>query len=62
VAARLRHEISDLAFTVLPPRAFYPVHWSKIGGLFVAPKDRKDKRWVKAKEENIKGESFGIHL
>jgi len=62
VAARLRHGSPDLAFTVLPLRAFYPVHWSKIGGLFVAPKDRKDKRWVKAKVENIKGESFGIHL
>ncbi|XP_066343297.1 uncharacterized protein At4g19900-like [Miscanthus floridulus] len=62
VASRLRHRSPDLAFAVLPPRAFYPVHWSKIGGLFVAPKDRKDKRWVKAKVENIKGESFGIHL
>jgi len=62
VAARLRHGSPDLAFTVLPPRAFYPVHWSRIGGLFVAPKGRKDKRWVKAKVENIKGESFGIHL
>lgn len=62
VAARLRHGSPDLAFTVLPPRAFYPVHWSKIGGLFVAPKERKDKRWVKAKVENIKGGSFGIHL
>lgn len=62
VAARLRHGSPDLAFTVLPPRAFYPVHWSRISGLFVAPKGRKDKRWVKAKVENIKGESFGIHL
>ncbi|KAF8702793.1 hypothetical protein HU200_032624 [Digitaria exilis] len=52
--------IDDL--TVLPPRAFYPVHWSKIGGLFVAPKDGKGERWVKAKVENIRGESFGIHL
>ncbi|KAJ1271977.1 hypothetical protein BS78_06G167800 [Paspalum vaginatum] len=62
VAARLRHQSPGLDLTVLPPRAFYPVHWSKIGGLFVAPKDRKDERWVKAKVENIKGESFGIHL
>jgi lactosylceramide 4-alpha-galactosyltransferase len=62
VAARLRHRGPGLNLTVLPPRAFYPVHWSKIGGLFVAPKDRKDERWVKAKVENIKGESFGIHL
>jgi lactosylceramide 4-alpha-galactosyltransferase len=62
VAARLRHRSPGLNLTVLPPRAFYPVHWSKIGALFVAPKDRRDERWVKAKVENIKGESFGIHL
>ncbi|KAG2567620.1 hypothetical protein PVAP13_7NG337100 [Panicum virgatum] len=62
VAARLRHRGPGLNLTVLPPRAFYPVHWSKIGGLFVAPKDRKGERWVKAKVENIRGESFGIHL
>ncbi|OEL35438.1 hypothetical protein BAE44_0003545 [Dichanthelium oligosanthes] len=61
VAARLRQR-PGFDVTVLPPRAFYPVHWSKIGGLFVAPKDRKGERWVKAKMENIKGESFGIHL
>ncbi|KAL6903743.1 hypothetical protein ACP4OV_004556 [Aristida adscensionis] len=63
VAARLRRRRSpELDVTVLPPRAFYPVDWTKIGGLFVAPKDRKGERWVKAKVENIKGESLGIHL
>ncbi|XP_062224851.1 uncharacterized protein At4g19900-like [Phragmites australis] len=61
VAARLRRR-PGLDVTVLPPRAFYPVDWNKIGGLFIAPKERKDERWVKAKVENIKGESFGIHL
>ncbi|CAN6268639.1 unnamed protein product [Urochloa humidicola] len=63
VAERLRHHRSPgLGFTVLPPRAFYPVHWSKIAGMFVAPKNGKGERWVKAKVESIRGESYGIHL
>uniref|UniRef100_A0ACD5USS2 Uncharacterized protein n=1 Tax=Avena sativa TaxID=4498 RepID=A0ACD5USS2_AVESA len=62
VAARVRHRMPELGVTVLPPRAFYPVDWTKIGGLFVAPKDGKEERWVKAKMDNIKGQSFGIHL
>uniref|UniRef100_A0A0D9W7F7 Alpha 1,4-glycosyltransferase domain-containing protein n=1 Tax=Leersia perrieri TaxID=77586 RepID=A0A0D9W7F7_9ORYZ len=61
VVRRRRPEEAD-NLTVLPPPAFYPVDWNKIGGLFVAPKDRKGERWVKAKVERIKGESFGIHL
>jgi lactosylceramide 4-alpha-galactosyltransferase len=48
--------------TVLPPCTFYPVDWIKIGRLFRAPKDRNGERWVKAKVENIKGESLAIHL
>ncbi|KAG8082758.1 hypothetical protein GUJ93_ZPchr0014g46775 [Zizania palustris] len=62
VAARWRHRRPEADLTVLPPAAFYPVDWNKIGGLFLAPKDRKEERWVKAKVEIIKGESFGIHL
>ncbi|CAO2043108.1 unnamed protein product [Urochloa humidicola] len=63
VAARLRHHRSPgLGLTVLPPRAFYPVHWSKIAGMFVAPRDGKGEKWVKAKVESIRGESYGIHL
>ncbi|XP_051218372.2 uncharacterized protein [Lolium perenne] len=62
VAARVRHQLPELGVTVLPPQAFYPVDWNKIVGLFVAPKDGKEERWVKAKMDNIKGESFGIHL
>ncbi|XP_006652550.1 uncharacterized protein At4g19900-like [Oryza brachyantha] len=62
VAARWRRRRPEADLTVLPPQAFYPVDWNKIGGLFVAPKDRKGERWVKAKVESIKGESFGIHL
>ncbi|CAL5026306.1 unnamed protein product [Urochloa decumbens] len=65
VAARLRHHRSPEGLgglTVLPPRAFYPVHWSKIAGMFVAPKDGKGERWVKAQVESIRGGSYGIHL
>ncbi|GJN02260.1 hypothetical protein PR202_ga19592 [Eleusine coracana subsp. coracana] len=59
VLARLA---GDGGVAVLPPRAFYPVDWIKIGGLFRAPRDRGGERWVKAKVENIRGGSFGIHL
>ncbi|CAL5069036.1 unnamed protein product [Urochloa decumbens] len=65
VAARLRHHRSPEGLgglTVLPPRAFYPVHWSKIAGMFVAPKDGKGESWVKAQVESIRGGSYGIHL
>lgn len=63
VAARLRGRMMPwLGVTVLPPRAFYPVDWNRIGGLFVSPKDRKGEKWVKAKVDSIKGKSFGIHL
>lgn len=57
-----RRPVGLAGVTVLPPHAFYPVDWVKIGGLFRAPKDRYGERWVKAKVENIRGESFGIHL
>ncbi|KAL5213570.1 hypothetical protein ABZP36_002722 [Zizania latifolia] len=62
VAARWRRRKPKVDLMVLPPAAFYPVDWNKIGGLFHAPKDRKEERWMKAKVEIIKGESFGIHL
>ncbi|CAM0908688.1 unnamed protein product [Alopecurus aequalis] len=62
VADRVRHQMPELGVTVLPPKAFYPVDWMNVGVLFVAPKDGNGKMWVKAKMDEIKGESFGIHL
>lgn len=62
LVSRVTRRMPELDVTVLPPRAFYPVDWTKIGGLFLAPKDRKEEKWVQAKVDNIRGESFGIHL
>lgn len=49
-------------FSILPPMAFYPVDWIKIGRLFKMPKDRAGSRWVEAKVQQLKGESYGVHL
>lgn len=52
----------EFNFTVLPPMAFYPVNWKKIGGLFERPKSEAQLRWVKAKLLQLSGESYGVHL
>ncbi|KAJ7961259.1 Lactosylceramide 4-alpha-galactosyltransferase [Quillaja saponaria] len=49
-------------FTVLPPMAFYPVDWTKIGGLFKKPKNRAESRWVEAKLLQLSGETYAVHL
>ncbi|KAK1563094.1 hypothetical protein Q3G72_022194 [Acer saccharum] len=49
-------------FTVLPPSAFYPVHWNNIGGLFKLPDNRVGLRWVKAKLLQLSGQTYGVHL
>ncbi|KAI0500610.1 hypothetical protein KFK09_018824 [Dendrobium nobile] len=49
-------------FSVAPPPAFYPVSWMKIEGIFKRPVDRMHEKWVEAKLENIKRESFAVHL
>ncbi|KAK9069968.1 hypothetical protein SSX86_010366 [Deinandra increscens subsp. villosa] len=49
-------------FSVLPPAAFYPVGWGRIGGLFRRPVDRRDRRWVEAKVVKLKEGSYGVHL
>ncbi|XVF55113.1 hypothetical protein PTKIN_Ptkin06aG0010100 [Pterospermum kingtungense] len=49
-------------FTVLPPMAFYPVDWIKIGSLFKMPKDKAGSRWVEAKLLQLKGHTYGVHL
>lgn len=52
----------NLDITVLPPMAFYPVGWTRIGGLFEAPKTRSDQKWVEAKVAQLKQRSLGVHL
>ncbi|KDP24472.1 hypothetical protein JCGZ_25036 [Jatropha curcas] len=49
-------------FTVLPPMAFYPVNWNKIGGFFKKPGNKADSRWVKAKLLQLSGDTYGVHL
>ncbi|KAJ9180596.1 hypothetical protein P3X46_008815 [Hevea brasiliensis] len=49
-------------FTVLPPIAFYPVDWNRIGGFFKKPENQADSRWVKAKLLQLSGETYGVHL
>ncbi|KAK8563874.1 hypothetical protein V6N13_005905 [Hibiscus sabdariffa] len=49
-------------FTILPPMAFYPVDWIKIGSLFKAPRDRAGSRWVDGKVQQLKGKTYGVHL
>lgn len=48
-------------FTVLPTMAFYPVDWTKIGGLFKKPKNEVESKWVNAKLVQL-SESYGVHL
>lgn len=52
---------NELNFSVLPPSAFYPVDWTRIGGLFKRPVNRAHRRWVEAKVVQLK-ESYGVHL
>ncbi|KAJ0520838.1 putative lactosylceramide 4-alpha-galactosyltransferase [Helianthus annuus] len=52
----------DKNFSVLPPAAFYPVDWTRIGGLFRRPVNRGHMRWVEAKVVQLKESSYGVHL
>ncbi|KAK7390650.1 hypothetical protein VNO78_25996 [Psophocarpus tetragonolobus] len=56
---RKRH---DFNLTILPPMAFYPVDWKKIGGFFMKPKTPDESRWVEAKLLQLSGNTYGIHL
>lgn len=49
--------------TVLPPSAFYPVNWLKIGRLFKKPENESESRWVEDKiNELYEGETYVVHL
>ncbi|KAL3820547.1 hypothetical protein ACJIZ3_006452 [Penstemon smallii] len=49
-------------FTVLPPMAFYPVDWSRIGSLFYGPKSLSQSKWLVAKLRQIRSKSYAVHL
>ncbi|KAL8093019.1 uncharacterized protein LOC141692493 isoform X1 [Apium graveolens] len=52
----------DLNFTILPPKAFYPIYWTRIEGFFRKPLDRATSKWVDAKVLQLRGETYGVHL
>ncbi|KAM3198893.1 putative protein isoform X1 [Capsicum annuum] len=49
-------------FTVLPPMAFYPVDWNRIGSLFLGPKNETHSKWLPLKLKQIQSESLAVHL
>lgn len=55
-------KIQGINFTILPPLAFYPASWTKIGGFFRKPKTRSEEKWVEAKLRQLSGETYGVHL
>ncbi|KAK4771309.1 hypothetical protein SAY87_031841 [Trapa incisa] len=61
VIARLKNRLG-YNFTVLPPMAFYPVDWTKIGGLFKKPDNGDERRWVEAKLLQLSETTYGVHL
>ncbi|KAL6587621.1 hypothetical protein OROMI_000599 [Orobanche minor] len=48
--------------TVLPPMAFYPVTWNRIGSLFEGPKSLSHSKWILGKLRQIRSHSFAVHL
>ncbi|KAL7088893.1 hypothetical protein ACP275_13G156300 [Erythranthe tilingii] len=49
-------------FTVVPPMAFYPVDWTKIGSLFQGPRSLNHSKWLFSKLKQIRTQSFAVHL
>ncbi|XP_028786606.1 lactosylceramide 4-alpha-galactosyltransferase-like [Neltuma alba] len=61
VVERVKAE-GGLNLRVLPPMAFYPVDWTRVGGWFQKPKNRDEARWVRAKLIQLRGQTYGVHL
>ncbi|XP_059306929.1 LOW QUALITY PROTEIN: uncharacterized protein LOC132058448 [Lycium ferocissimum] len=55
-------KIKDYNFTILPPRAFYPVYWIRIGGLFLKFNAKNDSKWLEAKVLQLSQKTHGVHL
>ncbi|XP_060206239.1 uncharacterized protein LOC132633805 [Lycium barbarum] len=55
-------KIKDYNFSILPPRAFYPVDWIRIGGFFMKFNAKNDSRWVEAKVLQLNEKTYGVHL
>ncbi|KAL4587276.1 hypothetical protein LXL04_000144 [Taraxacum kok-saghyz] len=55
-------EMVELNFTVLPPKAFYPVDWTRVGGYFRPPVNKIHGKWIEAKLVQLRGSAYGVHL
>ncbi|GLJ40720.1 hypothetical protein SUGI_0841510 [Cryptomeria japonica] len=53
---------SKIRFQVMPPMAFYPFDWMRIGGYFRRNSGRKWIQWRKAKLLQMEGETYAVHL
>ncbi|KAK4748210.1 hypothetical protein SAY87_014796 [Trapa incisa] len=49
-------------FTVLPPEAFYPVDWIRIGRLFRSPRNKREAQWVEDEATRLDRVAYGVHL
>ncbi|XP_071724805.1 uncharacterized protein [Rutidosis leptorrhynchoides] len=48
--------------SVLPPKAFYPVSWTKIGDFFKMAANQADSKWVEATLLKLSANTYGVHL
>ncbi|KAI4353285.1 hypothetical protein L6164_002247 [Bauhinia variegata] len=49
--------------TIMPPRAFYPVDWHRIGRLYKKPQNESESTWVESKLNELnEGETYAVHL
>ncbi|GAV86524.1 Gly_transf_sug domain-containing protein/Gb3_synth domain-containing protein [Cephalotus follicularis] len=65
LVSRVVTRVSDrpgFNFSVLPPMAFYPVYWSRIGSLFRGPRNQVHSKWLHTKLDLIRRQSFAVHL
>ncbi|KAI3811827.1 hypothetical protein L1987_21559 [Smallanthus sonchifolius] len=53
---------AEVNFTVLPPIAFYPVDWTRVGGFFTTPVNQVHRSWIEAKVDQLNKLSYGVHL
>lgn len=63
VVKRVRGRRSTYNFTVLPPKAFYPVTWHKIERLMKKPANESEKGWAERMVSKLKGGgTYAVHL
>lgn len=63
VVGRAKQRLQDYNFTIMPPRAFYPVDWIKIKVFFRQPENRAGLKWAAEKVNQLgRGETYALHL